>query len=285
MFVSGWSCRLRAAMGYALACGVCLQGAGAEAAPADKKQQCFSAHEQGQVARTARKHRAAAEQFAVCAQEACPAVVRDECSKWLTDARAAIPSVVPSAIDRQGRDVTNVKVSVDGEPLTEQLDGRAFELDPGEHTFVFVLADGTRHEQKFVLNEGERNRQVRGDFAPRTEKLPPPAASGRTPTAAYVLGGVGLVALGAAAVFGATGKSKEDDLQKTCAPNCSDDDVSSMNTRYLVADISLGVGIVSLGAAAWLLLRRPAAEPPPRAWIDVAPGSRGSGMVRLTTRF
>ena len=73
-------------------------------------------------------------------------------------------------------------------------------------------------------------------------------------TISYALAGVGAVALGSFAFFAVTGKSDENDLRDRCSPNCPESDVDSVRTKYLVADISLGVGIASLGAATFLFV-------------------------------
>ena len=46
-------------------------------------------------------------------------------------------SVVPAAKDKKGRDIVDVKVSIDGKVVTETLDGKALPVDPGVHTFRF----------------------------------------------------------------------------------------------------------------------------------------------------
>ncbi|MBI5534011.1 MAG: hypothetical protein HY898_14920 [Deltaproteobacteria bacterium] len=263
----------------------------AAAAPTkpDKKA-CFNAHEQGQLAKAGRHLIAAAESFSVCASEACPAVVREECAKWLADLQGAIPSVVPVAVDSKGNDTADCVVTVDGQPLSDRLDGRSFKLDPGEHLFRFVLPDGSSIEQKYVLSEGDVRRRIAVDFRSlkKPEPLvvqPAPPASRPVPVAAWILGGVGVVALGSFAFFAASGKSKENDLKNHCAPNCPDSEVTVMDRRYLAADISLGVGVASLGVATYLLLARKPAAPATAAWVDLVPTTPGAGVVRYTARF
>jgi hypothetical protein len=68
-----------------------------------------------------------------------------------------------------------------------------------------------------------------------------------------MLGGVGIAALGSFTYFALSGKAEERKLRR-CAPDCEPDDVTPMRTRYLVADVSLGVAALSLGAAGYLLL-------------------------------
>ena len=41
------------------------------------------------------------------------------------------------ARDAKGEDLTEVRLTIDGETVAERLDGRALTLDPGTHTFRF----------------------------------------------------------------------------------------------------------------------------------------------------
>jgi hypothetical protein len=264
--------------------------AGADTAKPDKKA-CFEAHEKGQRERGQGKLKDAATLFTLCASESCPAVAREECGKWLTDLKTAIPSVVLLALDAKGRDLTDLTVDLDGQPLADRLDGRAVQIDPGEHTFTFQLPDGTSLEVKHVLAEGDARRRIVADFStlkPKKEQ-PPPAAkpvSRPVPLGTWILGGVGVAALGGFTYFALSGKSQENDLKDRCAPNCSDSEVTVMDQRYLAADISLGVSLVSLGVATYLFAtRKPAKAAPTSAALEFVPTTPGAGVVRWTTRF
>ncbi|MFI5297541.1 MAG: hypothetical protein ACHREM_05530, partial [Polyangiales bacterium] len=59
------------------------------------------------------------------------------------------------------------------------------------------------------------------------------------PTIAYVLGGVGLVALGSFTYFGLSGRSDVSSLRASCGLYCSDSDVSAAHRKLYVADASL----------------------------------------------
>ncbi|XXY50055.1 hypothetical protein WME91_02750 [Sorangium sp. So ce269] len=91
---------------------------------------------------------------------------------------------------------------------------------------------------------------------------PAPAA---IPPLAWAAGGVGVAGIGVFAVVGALSLDAEAELRATCAPRCPGDDVRAIRVQHAVADIGLGVGVVALGAAAWLYLTRPAAATPPPA--------------------
>ncbi|WP_437961244.1 hypothetical protein WME76_17480 [Sorangium sp. So ce119] len=91
-----------------------------------------------------------------------------------------------------------------------------------------------------------------------------PPAEPSIPPLAWVAGGVGVAGLAVFAVAGALSLDAEADLRATCAPRCAADDVRAVRVQHAVADIGLGVGVVALGAAAWLYLTRPTAAHPPR---------------------
>jgi hypothetical protein len=74
--------------------------------------------------------------------------------------------------------------------------------------------------------------------------------------------GVGAVGVGGFAGLGAWGRYKESKLELTCAPRCSKSEVSKVSTKYLLADVSLGVGLVSLAVGAYFLLRQDEGDAP-----------------------
>jgi hypothetical protein len=75
------------------------------------------------------------------------------------------------------------------------------------------------------------------------------------PAGAWVLGGVGLAAMGVFAYFGATGLSDSNTLHTTCSPGCTDAQVQPVRTKLIVADVGLGVGVLSFAAAIWIGVR------------------------------
>ena len=132
--------------------------------------------------------------------------------------------------------------------------------------------------------------------APEPVKPPPPPppppvqVSHGLPAATYFFGGLGIVALGSFGYFGYRGKTDADHLRSTCVPGCTPSDVSAVHTKLLVADVSLGVGIVSLLAATFFALHRSASSNPAAASIDdrwdfrVGP-SEGGARGELLLRF
>jgi hypothetical protein len=241
---------------------------------AQTKEQCISAFDEGQELREALKLRAAREQFLVCSRDACAAMLRRDCARALEDVERDLPTVSLGAQDKSGADLSDLKVTIDGEPVTLDQSGRSVAVDPGQHVVKFER-DGYASAVKHVLMRmGERNRVVvvtlrrEGDPVDPLGDTPAPA-TGATPGRkvspwAFVFGGVGVAALGSFTYFAISGKSEKDRLEGVCSPTCNDSQVSGVRDRYIAADVSLGVGLVALGAAAYFLFfhDRPAAKHP-----------------------
>lgn len=227
---------------------------------ASAKTACVAAHEEGQKLRADKKLRSARERFVACAKSECPAVLRRECGEQIEAIESATPSVVFEARDESGNAVTAVKVSLDGTVIAERLTGGAIEVEPGEHTVRFERTDGKVIETKVLVAEGEKNRKVVAEYAsllpkpPKDDRPVVPPEEKKIPLGTYVAGGVAVVALGSFAVFALTGKSNEDDLAGKCSPNCTDDEVGSVNRSYLIADVSLGVAAIATIVAVVLAL-------------------------------
>ncbi len=261
-------------------------------AAADKvKQECAQSADTGQRLRDEGKPLAARIHFLSCARDVCPTLIRDHCTRWLDELDASIPSIVIKAHEGSGAravDVTDVTVSIDGVKVADALDGQAMNLEPGGHTVRYVRAGAAPVETHVLLVAGEKNRVLTVEFPGAAPPPPPPAATrpkdapadeGETSIrpAAWVFAGVAVVAGASFGYFGATGKSQLDSLRASCAGHCAQSDVSSAWDTLIVADISLAVGVVSVGVAAWLFLtpRRSDATPKDASGLLVGPGPNG----------
>lgn len=245
------------------------------------KAVCLAAHEEAQSLRSQKKLHAARAKYVACARAECPTVVRKECVDQLALVEKDAPTVVLEARDDAGMGAADVKVSVDGTPLGDRLTGTAVDVEPGEHVFKFERADGKSLEQRVLVVEGDKNRKVVGDFSTLLPKPVQPSPGGppvappepkTIPTLAYVAGGVGVVGLGAFTVFALTGKGAEKDLASSCGPNCKDDELSSVKRDYLIADISLVIGVAALAAA--VILAWPALTDSSKTTASITRGGR-----------
>jgi hypothetical protein len=253
------------AMGMAVAATLALVAT----ARAQDKQACVSAYEKAQQLRGEAKLRAARDQLLVCSRAECPALVRQDCSQWMGEVQNALPSVVIAARDGAGHDVLAVRVSIDGVVVTETLDGKPIPVDPGPHKVKYETAGSAPIEEQVLVREGERNRPLTVSFArgdARADNRREERRGGTPddkpgpPIVAYTLIGVGVIALGSALVLDLVANSDATTLRDTCKPNCSQSAVDAVQTKYVAAGVSLGVGIVAVGVGTVLLLTRPRAK-------------------------
>jgi hypothetical protein len=224
------------------------------------KAGCLRTYETSQVHRRNQELRAARQDLLVCAQDACPGIARSDCVQWLAEVEAALPTVVFEARDADGP-VFDVTVKVDGAPLAIQLDGRAVEVDPGIRTFTFERTGKPSIEQRVIVRAGEKSRSVVADWSPKpvvtsNEKVP---MERPVPASVFYVGGIGagagLIAFGVAGIWG---DIKKGQIESTdCAPFCSSSDVHTVRTLYAVADVGLGVAVVSLVTSGILYFARP----------------------------
>jgi hypothetical protein len=256
-----------------------LAFAGRADASANEKMECVQAAERGQDLRGEGKLIDARRDFDRCARASCPRAVAVECATWLEDVTARTPSIVVHGETSPGVPIESATLVVDGVALGA-IDVLPHKLDPGDHV-VRVVAAGRIAEARVSLREGEREAPVWlvlpaavAPPAPRVVARPPLARpdptsaedpgidrprAKRTMWPAYLLTGVTVAAMGSFAFFGLEARHDFDQLQGSCAPSCSSARVDPVRTNADVADVSLGIGLVSLGAAVWTWLKPPQA--------------------------
>jgi hypothetical protein len=266
---------------------------GSAAWATDQRAACVAAAEQAQQLRSDHQLNRAREELLKCAQATCPGVVRTDCTQWLAEVDAALPSVVLKAYDTSGKDIVAVRVLVDGVKLADRLSGLALPIDPGIHQFRYESPGMVPLEERVVVGEGEQRRTLTVRLTPVSPVVRPdvagapvPSAARRTdttPVLAYVFAGAGLVALGSFAYFGLKGRSEASDLAEGCGATktCTEAQVDPVRTKLLVADVSLGIGLVSLGVATWLFF----AHHPARSGDVAAAPARRRASGELGWRF
>jgi hypothetical protein len=274
-------------------------------AAADERERCFNAYEHAQRLRQGGKLCASREQLQVCADTSCPSFVRKDCSAWLGEVETSISGVVVTATGPKGKTDSQVAVFIDGERLAAPLDGHTFPVDPGKHDVRYEL-DGRSVEGHVLVPEGDKAFPLFVDFralAPPVAPAPPPAPGDvpaetppvpprpswllRLPVGTYVTGGLAVAAVGLFAGFGLAGNAAE-----SCAPSCTQSNVSTIRTDYFIADLSLAAALVAGGAAVTFALIAPSGATPdgskqaPAAawWLGVRPGV-GGALVGAGSRF
>lgn len=274
-------------------------------ARADGTTTCTDAASQGQIQRDAHKLVEARNQFLICAKQECPSVVRKDCTTWLEQVQASLPTVVPVAIDEAGNTLPGVKVSVDGKVLVAKIEGQAVEVNPGTYTFAFEAPDGTKAEKQVVVAEGDKDKRVAVPIAspgalgtaapppPSTASAPAPPAASSAPaerppgesspapwkTIGIVTAGVGVVGLGLGTVFGLQASSKKGsagcDSNSVCPNTTAESTLSgaqsdgNIATGFFVAGALLAAGGIVMWAVA------------PGAPVQVAPsvGTNTGGIL------
>jgi hypothetical protein len=284
-------------------------------AGAAHSQTCADAYKDGQEKEKAGHLVEAREQYSECAKSACGPFLLNECTTRHARLDSDIPSVVPVATHKSGKPYQHVQVTLDGEPFCSSLDGRALQVDPGMHEFVFTTDKGLTATEKVLILQGDRNRRIgvslgkhretadvgdpalpaegaqdktAGEAAPEADHHPsnapaePPAEAAPkkgVPALSWVLGGVGVLGGGGYVLLSTWGK-KDNEALRQCAPSCAQSSVDRVKQRYLAADISLGVGVAALGSALVVYaLRGPREEsvPAQQAYaVDVHPTTAGA---------
>jgi hypothetical protein len=254
-----------------LACtAVIALPAPAAAEPPDRPT-CARAYESAQRQRRIHALKGARESLLVCSRSECPGWMRKDCTPWLGEVEAALPTIVLVVHGEGGVTRTDVRLSVDGELVAERLPPEPIPIDPGAHVLVLEAQGAARLEEHLTLHEGERDRRVELTLVPKTEApnaatkpVPPPPGDTQqeddrpVPTLAWVLGGIGLVTLGAGTYFQISGMTKRSDLD-ACAPTCPTSQVSDARSVLWAGNVLLGVSVISLAAAAYVYITRPTA--------------------------
>ena len=252
----------------------------AHAADTKERDECVAAAESGQVLRDQNKFVDANDAFSGWARGNWPAVVKQDCARWLIELQEKTPSVVLRAQDDDGKDVPDVAVTMDGAPFTAKLDGTLAQVNPGEHAFRFEAQGYVAVEQRAVFLAGDRSRSISAVL-----KRSPAAAPGATAsassthpgdgkarsssalgTAAWIGAGVAVAALATGAVLGLTALTQRDSdfAPGGCAPRCSTDEADGIHTRLVIADVVGGVGLAAAAFAVFAFVashERPAHGP------------------------
>jgi hypothetical protein len=165
-----------------------------------------------------------------------------------------------------------IHVQRDGAELTGASYGTAIPVDPGEHVVRATAPQFEPFEGKVILEEGQRETLVIPPLVPAPRQPlpePSPAASSSAPvplptdpgrrSLGWAAGGLGAASLLVGSFFGvrALRKKAESDASCPTATTCSAGGVQANDAAHSAANfanIGLGVGLVGLGAGAYLLL-------------------------------
>ncbi len=203
-----------------------------------------------------------------------------------------------AAKDTAGHDLTDVRVSMDGAPLLQRLDGSAIPVDPGVHHFVFE-ATGYRVDSTkvtAVIREGVKERPVQTVFelppepaaTPTVQPLretPQPSNDGNSRRAiGLAIGGAGVAELAVGLIFGVVANSTYSHALSECAGGSADKcssasspqahhDLDTAQGQATVATIASIAGGVCLAAGAAVYFTAPKAK-----GLEVGANAENGGM-------
>jgi hypothetical protein len=225
----------------------------------------------------------------------------------LDELNKVTPTIVFIAKDKSGNDPGAVRVTMDGLPFAEKLDGAALPADLGEHHFVLELqSQAAVHpivEKTLVLHEGDRRREnvVFGASSnavhvatPLVESASPAAAPAAAAsggsgidrkTIAFAIGGVGVAGLVVGSIFGAVASSKWSSAKNDCGAGCgptapAQGEKSTASSDATISTVAFVVGGVLAAGGVVLYLTAPS-RTASGTGLRIAPalGSNETGVV------
>jgi hypothetical protein len=191
-------------------------------------------------------------------------------------ARAALEPRIPRLRVVVTKQPPGARVLRDGQELPAGALGEALPADPGQHE-ISVTAPGYRGETRSVVLEEGKSATVSVSLefvitapAPSGPRAEAPKAEAGAPVWAFVSGGAGLVAAGAAVFFLADdlaaiaalhGRCKTTSSGTTCAQGYDYAADNARKNRDLPLAVGLGTaGLAAVGAGIYGLARRPPTE-------------------------
>lgn len=187
-----------------------------------------------------------------------------------------------------------MSITLDGVALPSASLGTAIPMDGGTHV-VEASASGKVSRKIEVTLGNEKDKKevtvpalegvaIAAPDKKAKEPAPPPPAPRPEETRSvvpWVIGGVGLVALGIGGYYGVSAISKRRDVADACPGNvCTDPAMVDRNdeakSAATVSNVAIGVGAVALGTAiVWMVLDTPKKEAP---HVTAAVGPKGASL-------
>ena len=257
------------------------------AKPTSASELCSAAYERTQTEKLAGHYVAASAAALECSQIQCSSAIVQECVRFYSALETETPTLVFSARKAEGGELIDVRVEMDGKLAAERITGRPIRVDPGPHDFVFVHPQRGRVKLTETARVGDQARVLEVSFAdplakPASDASRLPGPRG-VPVMTYVLGGVGVVALGAFTYFRITGVNDYNSANDRCSPFCNPSEVDPIRRKFTLSYISLGVGIASVAGAAAIYFLVPGRNGTSTA-LGIAPRSDGA-LAGLKTTF
>lgn len=222
----------------------------------------------------------------------------DRAALALKHVKALEPQLATLALTVPPSLQATVQIRVDGEEVPASAWANPLPLDPGDHPVEASAPGRVPWKSTVHLDATGGTKAVTvPDLEPVAAApvvvAPPPDTSASHPMgtrrlAGWITGGAGVVVLGVGGVFGGLALSKQSSAKGLCPSSpCSSSagvaDNSAAKTDAWVADFGVGLGLVGLGTAAYLLFFAKDDAPPATAaarGLTVLPsvGAGGGGL-------
>jgi hypothetical protein len=247
---------------------------------ADGKADCAAAYTDSQSLRDAHKLVETRARLRVCSQPMCASFMQKDCAQWLEQIEQRLPSIVLIAHTGGGAPLIDTTVVIDDAPtpVATKLDGRAIDVDPGEHKFTFTTPSGDRVVVTSVILEGERAQKVVATIGAVTGGAgadEAPAATRPNPLRlfGFVIGGLGVASLATGAVLGGVAtatKGSSCNAAGQCSPPGT---VSTLTTEANVSTATLiAGGVLAAAGLTMVIVGSPQRAKGASAWIAPSPG-------------
>lgn len=185
-----------------------------------------------------------------------------------------------------------VSITVDGVALPPASIGTAIPMDGGTHV-IEASAKG-KVSRKIEVTIGAEKDRKEITVAPledvpavapqkQAPSTPPPEPEHTRSVGPWIVGGVGLVALGIGGYFGVSAIGKRRDVEGACPGNvCTDPAMVDRNDQAkraaVVSDVAIGVSAVAIGTAiVWFVLDGPKKKETPH--VTGAIGPKGASLA------
>jgi hypothetical protein len=209
-------------------------------------------------------------------------LVAEEVEGRLESLRARIPKITI----KRGAGAESASVVLDGVSVGDQVIGTPMPADPGPHT-VEASAPGYKPFHRTVRLIEQQSEAI--EIVLDAEPVPvagvggvPPAAGNRRSAlvAGYIIGGFGIVGLGASGVFFGLRASKISDLDKACGaerkcPAGYQSQIDQGKLYTTMANVTLAVGAAAVAGGLVLILT---SGPPSEPLVALAPAPGGAQL-------
>jgi hypothetical protein len=185
------------------------------------------------------------------------------------------------------------KVEIQGKAVDVSQWQRRVAVEPGKVEILVTFTDGRKVERSLEMKPGdavELNLVPGAEPKSDTQTQDSPATVGREAhsdsldrrTVGYVVGGAGILGLGAFVGFGLLGASSYGDPKSDCTmavcPEASVNDAGSKSLMQGIGYTGLAVGVLGVGIGTWLVLSGGNAAP--STALNLSPGG-----LRMVQRF